>query len=108
MRSITKKFQAWADKLSAYRRGDIGSDSIGIVMMLVMLGVIGFVGLMIMDKVQDVAQLDSSSPFYNASTSMTDAIQTGFDLVPIIIIVAVAAIILTYLLGFWGRTGGEY
>ncbi len=104
MKLIRDKLKTWSDGLSAYRRGDIGSDSIGIVMMLVMLGVIGFVGLMIMDKVQTVSALDETSAFYNSSSSLTDAVQTGFDLVPIIIIVAVAAIILTYLLGFWGRT----
>jgi len=103
MVSLKAKFQKWQKYL---QRADMGSDSIGLVMMLVLLGVIGFVGLMIMDKVQNVSQLTTASPFYNASTSLVDAVGTGFDLVPIIIIVAVAAIILTYLLGFWGRTGG--
>lgn len=93
--------------LHKLRQGAIENDSINLVMMLVLLGVVGWVGLMIMDKVQTVASLDSGSIFYNSSASLNDALQIGFDLLPVMIIVAVAGIILYYVLNMMGPRQGQ-
>jgi hypothetical protein len=64
---------------------------------LVILGILGWVGLEVMQQVSDQTQLKQNDTFYNASVDFTSAISTGFSWQKIIIIVVVAAVVISVL-----------
>jgi len=71
--------------------------AIALVGGLVVLGILGWVGLNIMDEVSDSTALTEGDTFYNASVDFTAAIETGFSWQKIIIIVVVAAVVISVL-----------
>lgn len=77
-------------------RGSMNA-AVALVGGLVILGILGWVGLNIMEEVSDTTALTTGDTFYNASVDFTSAIETGFSWQKIIIIVVVAAVVITVL-----------
>jgi len=77
-------------------------DLPGVMIVLVIAGVVGFVGLQVMSTVIDTTQLDSSDPLYNASQSLETSINDAWGLVGVAFIVVILAVIIVYLYGLRG------
>lgn len=85
-------------------RGSMNA-AVALVGGLVLLGILGWVGLNIMQQVSDTTALKKpyaqnytgADTFYNASVEFTSAIELGFSWQKIIIIVIVAAVVITVL-----------
>lgn len=100
--------QRFQDEIRKFKESKRGfADAVNLVLMLVIIGVIGWIGVLIMHEVKEATDLPTSGTFADMSTAITDAVSTGYSLVAIIIIVAIATVILTYLFGFMPRGGGR-
>jgi len=103
---------AWGASLSADTRGQAGGQDLpGVMIVLVIAGVIGFVGLNVMSTVIGTTQLsgDNASkpgwqgdPLYNASQSLETAVNDAWGLVGVAFIVVILAVIIVYLYGLRG------
>lgn len=94
-----------AKKLLADESGQVGGgrmDLPGVMIVLVIAGVVGFVGLQVMSTVIDTTALNSSDPLYNASQSLQDSVNDAWGLVGVAFIVVILAVIIVYLYGLRG------
>lgn len=91
----------FADDTSAQTRQDLP----GVMIVLVIAGVVGFVGLEVMSTVIDTTALQSGDPLYNASESLQDSVNDAWGLVGVAFIVVILAVIIVYLYGL--RGGGR-
>lgn len=82
----------------AQRRMDLP----GAMILLVVAGVIGFVGLQVMSTVIDTTALQSSDPLYNASDSLQTSVNDAWGLVGVAFIVVILAVVIIYLYGLRG------
>lgn len=78
-------------------------DLPGVMIVLVIAGVVGFVGLQVMSTVIDTTALASGDPLYNASTSLQSSVNDAWGLVGVAFIVVILAVIIVYLYGLRGR-----
>lgn len=78
-------------------------DLPGVMIVLVIAGVIGFVGLQVMSDVIGQTELQSGDPLYNASESLQDSIDSAWGLVGLAFTVVVLSVIIVYLYGLRGR-----
>jgi len=79
-----------------------GMDLPGVMIVLVIAGVVGFVGLQVMSTVIDTTSLASGDPLYNASESLETSINDAWGLVGVAFIVVILAVIIVYLYGLRG------
>jgi len=94
------------DKLGMDDRAQAGGmDLPQVMILLVVAGVIGFIGLQVMSTVISTTSLTSGDPLYNASTSLEDAINQAWGLLGVAFIVVILAVIVVYLYGL--RGGGR-
>lgn len=92
--------------LMADSRGQArGMDLPGVMLVLVIAGVIGFVGLQVMSTVIDTTGLASGDPLYNASENLTTSVNDAWGLIGVAFIVVILAVIIVYLYGL--RGGGR-
>jgi len=77
-------------------------DLPGVMIVLVIAGVVGFVGLQVMSTVISTTQLQSGDPLYNASQSLETSINDAWGLVGVAFIVVILAVIIVYLYGLRG------
>lgn len=84
-------------------RGDMGEKAISIIMAVGFIGIFGWIILYCMDIIQDSVGLTSSSPFYNASTKITQAVELGFNLQTIIVVIMVFGVVIGGLYYMWNR-----
>lgn len=77
-------------------------DLPGVMIVLVIAGVVGFVGLQVMSTVIDTTSLQSGDPLYNASESLETSINDAWGLVGVAFIVVILAVIIVYLYGLRG------
>lgn len=90
-------------KFARAERGQLGGlDLPGAMILLVVAGVIGFVGLQVMSTVIDTAALQSGDPLYNASQNLTDSVNNAWSLVGVAFIVVILAVVIIYLYGLRG------
>jgi len=80
-----------------------GMDLPGVMILLVVAGVVGFIGLQVMSTVIDTTSLSSGDPLYNASQNLTTAIEDSWGLIGVAFIVVILAVIVVYLYGIRGR-----
>lgn len=80
--------------------GGMGGVAIGAALTLVVLGVLLYVGLDIMQGVDDSSSIESGDTFYNASTDITSGVETSFSLTGTLMLVIIAAAIISVLLMF--------
>lgn len=94
------------DNLSDFvnaERGQVrGMDLPGAMILLVVAGVIGFVGLQVMSTVIDTTALASGDPLYNASDSLQTSVNDAWGLVGVAFIVVILAVVIIYLYGLRG------
>jgi hypothetical protein len=77
-------------------------DLPGVMIVLVIAGVVGFVGLQVMSTVIGTTSLQSGDPLYNASESLETSINDAWGLVGVAFIVVILAVIIVYLYGLRG------
>lgn len=77
-------------------------DLPGVMIVLVVAGVIGFIGLQVMSTVIETAGLEEGDSLYNASVSLEDAIDQAWGLIGVAFIVVILAVIVVYLYGLRG------
>lgn len=80
------------------------SDLVGVMTGLVVLGVVGMVGLYILNEVSTIASITAGSQFATASSKVTSIIETGFGLMLIAVLALIAGVIIAYLTGAFGRS----
>lgn len=86
------------DKSKKFAKDVSGMEDLtDLVIGLVVIGVVGYVGLYIMNEVYALTAITAGSVFYTASGSVIDIINTGFGLTVIAVLALVAGIIITYL-----------
>lgn len=90
---------AFANDNKAQGRQDLP----GVMIVLVVAGVIGFIGLQVMSTVIDQTTLTSGDPLYNASQSLQSSINDAWGLIGVAFIVVILAVIVVYLYGLRGR-----
>lgn len=79
------------------------NDLPGVLIVLVISGVVGFVGLTVMSQVIETTGLTSNDSLYNASESLETAIDDAFGLIGVAFLVIVLAVIMVYLYGLRGK-----
>lgn len=90
-------------KLAFDNRGQTrGMDLPGVMIILVIAGVVGFVGLQVMSTVIDTTSIATDAPLYNASSSLQGAVNDAWGLIGVAFIVVILAVIITYLYGLRG------
>lgn len=90
---------AFASDTKAQGRQDLP----GVMIVLVVAGVIGFIGLQVMSTVIDQTTLQEGDPLHNASQSLQTSINDAWGLVGVAFIVVILAVIVVYLYGLRGR-----
>lgn len=80
-----------------------GMDLPSVMIILVIAGVVGFVGLQVMSTVIDTTGLQDGDPLYNASDSLEQSVNDAWGLVGVAFIVVILAVIIVYLYGLRGR-----
>jgi len=79
-------------------RGQMGGrDLPGVMIALIVAAVVGAVGLFVLSDVYDEVALTSGDDFYNASTSLSDAVNSAFGLVGVAFIVIILSVVIFYL-----------
>lgn len=78
-------------------------DLPGVIIVLVVAGVVGFIGLQVMSTVIDQTNLSEGEALYNASVSLEEAIEDAWGLLGVAFIVIILAVIVVYLYGLRGR-----
>lgn len=90
----------------------MGDQAIGVIMSVGFIGIFGWIILYSMDIIQEATPIGVSnttggvytySPFYNASVSLTSAVEIGFNLQTIIVVIMVFGIVIGGLYYMWGR-----
>jgi hypothetical protein len=90
------------ERLVESERGQMRQDLPGVMIILVIAGVVGFVGLDVMSTVIDTTALASGDPLYNASEDLQNAVNDAWGLVGVAFIVVILAVIIVYLYGLRG------
>jgi hypothetical protein len=90
-------------QLLADNKGQMGGmDLPSVAIVLVIAGVVGFVGLTVMSTVIDTTSLQSGDPLYNASESLQTSVNDAWGLFGVAFIVVILAVIVVYLYGLRG------
>jgi len=85
-------------------RGQMGGrDLPGVAIVLVVAGVVLFVGIQVMSQVIDQTSLASDDPLYNASQDIQSGLNNAFGLFGVAFLVVVLSVIVVYLYGLQGR-----
>ena len=80
-------------------------DLPGVMIVLVIAGVVGFVGVQVMSTVIETTNLESGDPLYNASNDLEEAVSDAWGLIGVAFIVVILAVIIVYLYGLRGNNG---
>ena len=78
------------------------TDLPGVIIVLVVAGVIGFIGLQVMSTVIEQTGLEEGDELYNASVALEQAIEDSWGLLGVAFIVVILAVIVVYLYGLRG------
>lgn len=95
----------------ADRAGQSRMDLPGVMILLVIAAVVGFVGLQVLSTVISTTALEANEtageydPLYNASESLQTAVNDAWGLVGVAFIVVILAVIIIYLYGLRGNGG---
>lgn len=76
-----------------------GMDLPGVMILLVVAGVVGFIGLQVMSTVIETTSLQTGDPLYNASQSLQTSVNDAWGLIGVAFIVVILAVIIVYLYG---------
>lgn len=64
-------------------------------LVVIVLGILGMVGVNIMEKTSDKTALTANDTFYNASLDVVDTVETGYDYMPLILLAIAAGLVIT-------------
>jgi len=105
LQKVGKAFLTYLASTSTH--GDMGEKAISIIMAVGFIGIFGWIILYCMDIIQNAIGLTSTSPFYNASRSITAAVEIGFNLQTIIVVIMVFGVVIGGLYYMWNRGQNE-
>jgi hypothetical protein len=92
------------DKLRSNDRGQMGGNDLpGVALVIMIAGVVLFVGIQIMSQVIEQTALQSDDPLYNASQSVQDGLNSAFSMFGILFLVVILSVVIVYLYGLRGR-----
>lgn len=91
-----------AKNFASANRAQTRMDLPGVMILLVIAGVVGFVGLQVMSTTIDSTALVQGDPLYNASQNLQTSINDAWGLVGTAFIVVILAVIVVYLYGLRG------
>jgi hypothetical protein len=96
------------DKLSADDRAQSGQDLPGVAIVLIVAGVVLFVGIQVMSQVIEQTELEggentTNDPLYNASQSIEEGLNDAFGLFGVAFMVVILSVVVVYLYGLRGR-----
>lgn len=77
-------------------------DLPGVMIVLVIAGVVGFVGLNVMSTVIDTTNLASGDPLYQAQNDLQNSINDAWGMIGVAFIVVILSTIIIYLYGLRG------
>jgi hypothetical protein len=77
-------------------------DLPGVMIVLVIAGVVGFVGLDVMSTVINTTALGENDSLYNASQDLQNAVNDAWGLIGVAFIVIILSVIIIYLYGLRG------
>lgn len=69
------------------------------VMTLILVGAILYVGVSVMDGIEDSTSLESGDTFYNTSEDITDGVEGSFGMAGTLMLIIIATAILAALIG---------
>lgn len=102
---MLERMKAAVESFAGDNRAQTRQDLPGVMIVLVVAGVVGFVGINVMSTVIETTSLNSSDPLYNASQDLQTSITDAWGLVGVAFIVVILAVIVVYLYGL--RGGGR-
>jgi len=77
----------------------------GFIMGLIVIGLIVTVGVVVMTKMDTVANITADSKYYEMSETITTTMNEGVEWVGVVIVVAIAVMVLGLLFRVFGRAG---
>jgi len=80
-----------------------GRDLPGMLIVLVISGVVGFVGIQVMSTVIDTTNLGVNDSLYSAQQNLTNAVNDAWGLVGVAFLVLILSVVIVYLYGLRGR-----
>jgi len=89
----------------ADRRGY--NDMVMMATAIISTVVVAIIGVYISSQIYQTAQLSTTSPFNTAMNAAINIMNTTFPLIVVVAIAIIAGVIMTYLLGGFGITGGK-
>jgi hypothetical protein len=91
------------DKLRSNDRGQMGGGDLpGVAIVLIVAGVVLFVGIQIMSQVIEQTSLAEGDPLYNASESIQTGLNDAFALFGVAFMVVILSVVIVYLYGLRG------
>ena len=78
-------------------------DLVAVMLTVIIAGVVGFVGINVMQGTYEQTALSSGDPFYNASGNFTDGLTTFFGQTGTVFTVIILVVIVSYLTLLRGR-----
>jgi hypothetical protein len=93
--------RARATSINRQTRGQV--DLPGVAIILVISGVVAFVGIQVMSTVVTTTGLSQGDAFYNASQSLQTAIDNAWGLFGVGFIVLILSVVIIYMYGLRGR-----
>lgn len=83
-------------------RAQSGNDLPGVALVLMIAGVILFVGIQVMSQVISQTSLAQDDPLYNASQSVQEGLNNAFGMFGVLFLVVILSVIVVYLYGLRG------
>jgi hypothetical protein len=80
-----------------------GRDLPGVAIVLIVAGVVLFVGIQVMSQVIDQTGLAQDDPLYNASQDIQSGLNNAFGLFGVAFLVVILSVVVVYLYGLRGR-----
>jgi hypothetical protein len=78
-------------------------DLVAVMITLTIAGVVGFVGINVMNSTRETTALNEGDSFYNASQSLTEAVSNTWGQLGTVFTVIVLVVIVSYLTLLRGR-----
>jgi hypothetical protein len=90
--------------LDQFRSNDRAqTDLPGVAIVLIVAGVVLFVGIQVMSQVIEQTGLQSDDPLYNASEEIETGLNDAFGLFGVLFLVLILSVVVVYLYGLRGR-----
>lgn len=78
-------------------------DLVAVMITVIIAGVVGYVGINIMQNTSDTTGLASGDEFYDAQTNLTDGLEQFFSNLGTVFVVIVLVVVIGYLMLLRGR-----